>query len=59
MSSRIDAVSSRLETAIRMKTVTKSMTGVVAGMGHAMKSMDVEKISKTMDNFEKQVRERR
>ncbi|GMH62772.1 hypothetical protein TrRE_jg6946 [Triparma retinervis] len=54
MSSRIDAVSSRLETAIRMKTVTKSMTGVVAGMGHAMKSMDVEKISKTMDNFEKQ-----
>jgi hypothetical protein len=27
-----------------MKTVTKSMTGVVAGMGHAMKSMDVEKV---------------
>merc|ERR1712224_129312 len=54
MSSRIDAVASRLETAIRMKTVTKSMTGVVAGMQTAMKSMDVEKISKTMDEFEKQ-----
>ena len=54
MSSRIDAVASRLETAIRMKTVTKSMTGVVSGMSRAMKSMDVEKISKTMDEFEKQ-----
>ena len=56
MSSRIDAVASRLETAIRTKAVTKSMTGVVAGMQSAMKSMDVEKISKTMDEFEKQVR---
>ncbi|GMH91627.1 hypothetical protein TrVE_jg7010 [Triparma verrucosa] len=54
MSSRIDAVASRLETAIRTKAVTKSMTGVVAGMQSAMKSMDVEKISKTMDEFEKQ-----
>jgi len=54
MSSRIDAVASRLETAIRTKAVTKSMTGVVAGMQSAMKSMDVEKISKTMDEFERQ-----
>ncbi|GMI62097.1 hypothetical protein ScalyP_jg6955 [Parmales sp. scaly parma] len=54
MSSRIDAVASRLESAIRMKSVTSSMTGVVKGMGKAMKSMDVEKISKTMDDFEKQ-----
>ena len=37
-----------------MKTVTKSMTGVVSGMSNAMKTMDVEKISKTMDEFETQ-----
>jgi len=54
MSSRIDAVASRLETAIRMNQLTKAMTGVVKGMGAAMKSMNVEKISKTMDEFEKQ-----
>ena len=54
ISSRIDGVASRLESAIRMKQVTSSMTGVVKGMGKAMKSMDVEKISKTMDEFEKQ-----
>lgn len=30
------------------------MEGVVKGMGVAMKSMDVERISKTMDSFEQQ-----
>lgn len=54
LSSRIDAVASRLETAVRMKQVNKSMEGVVKGMGSALKSMDVERISRTMDNFEKQ-----
>lgn len=54
LSSRIDAVAARLETAIRMKTVTKSMAGIVVGMDSAMKEMDVEKIAKIMDQFEKQ-----
>eukprot|EP01084_Bolivina_argentea_P289784 497670_1 len=54
LSSRIDAVASRLETAIRMKSVNKSMSGVVKGMGAALKTMDTVRISKTMDNFEKQ-----
>ncbi|KAG5183207.1 Snf7-domain-containing protein [Tribonema minus] len=54
LSSRIDAVSSRLETAIRTKQMNKSMEGVVKGMKSALASMDVERISSTMDQFEKQ-----
>lgn len=34
--------------------VNKSMEGVVKGMGTALKAMDVERISKTMDRFEQQ-----
>lgn len=34
--------------------VNKSMEGVVKGMGSALKAMDVERISKTMDSFEQQ-----
>jgi charged multivesicular body protein 1 len=54
LSSRIDAVASRLETAVRMQQVNKSMEGVVRGMKSALASMDVERISTTMDQFEKQ-----
>lgn len=53
MQSRIDAVASRLEAAMRMQDVNKAMVGVVKGMSSAMKSMDVERIAKTMDQFEK------
>lgn len=54
MASRIDAVSSRLDTAIRMNQVTSSMSGVVKGMSKGLAAMNVDKISKTMDTFEKQ-----
>eukprot|EP00815_Leptocylindrus_aporus_P008479 CAMPEP_0116056576 /NCGR_PEP_ID=MMETSP0322-20121206/4103_1 /TAXON_ID=163516 /ORGANISM="Leptocylindrus danicus var. apora, Strain B651" /LENGTH=184 /DNA_ID=CAMNT_0003540433 /DNA_START=155 /DNA_END=709 /DNA_ORIENTATION=+ len=54
MASRIDAVAARLETAVRTEQVSKSMQGVVKGMGKGMASMDVESISKTMDKFEQQ-----
>mmetsp|Transcript_26623 Transcript_26623/g.81870 ORF Transcript_26623/g.81870 Transcript_26623/m.81870 type:complete len:202 (+) Transcript_26623:969-1574(+) len=54
MGSRIDAVAQRLETAIRTKDMSKAMGKVTKGMGAALKSMDVEKISKVMDDFEKQ-----
>ncbi|KAL7527866.1 hypothetical protein ACHAXR_002176 [Thalassiosira sp. AJA248-18] len=54
LASRIDAVASRLETAVRMNTVTKSMQGVVKGMDKGLASMDVDKISATMDKFERQ-----
>merc|ERR550514_1566907 len=53
LSSRIDAVASRLESAIKMQQVTKSMGSVVKGMDKVLGSMDVDKISKVMDQFER------
>ena len=44
LASRIDAVSSRVQTAITMRQVTGSMANVVRGMDTAMKSMDLEKV---------------
>jgi len=54
LASRIDAVSSRVQTAVTMRQVTGSMANVVKGMDGAMKSMDLEKISAVMDRFETQ-----
>lgn len=54
LSSRIDAVAQRVQTAVSMKTLTKSMGGVVRSMDTALNSMDPVKIQKTMDKFEKQ-----
>ncbi|XP_074599756.1 charged multivesicular body protein 1 [Brevipalpus obovatus] len=54
MSARVDAVASRVQTALTTKRVTQSMTGVVKAMDAAMKSMNLEKISSVMDKFEKQ-----
>jgi len=54
MSSRIDAVAQRVQTACTTKQVTQSMAGVVRSMDSAMKSMNLEKISALMDKFEKQ-----
>jgi len=54
MASRIDACSSRIETAVRMGQVTDAMKGVTKGMDKGLASMDVEKISKLMDKFEQQ-----
>lgn len=54
LASRIDAVSSRVQTAVTMRSVTKSMGTVVKGMDKAMKSMNLEQISAIMDKFESQ-----
>ncbi|KAL8929039.1 MAG: hypothetical protein Q9208_001482 [Pyrenodesmia sp. 3 TL-2023] len=54
LGSRIDAVASRVQTAVTMRQVTGSMVGVVKGMDGAMKAMDLEKISAVMDKFETQ-----
>jgi charged multivesicular body protein 1 len=54
LASRIDAVSSRVQTAVTMRQVTGSMANVVRGMDSAMKAMDLEKISAVMDRFETQ-----
>lgn len=52
LASRVDAVSSKVQTAMMMKQVTKNMDGVVKGLDKAMQSMDLEKISATMQKFE-------
>ena len=53
LSSRVDAVASRLESALKMQQVTKSMGQVVKGMDRVLGSMNIEAISKVMDQFER------
>ena len=45
---------SRIETAIRMQQVSAAMGQTVKGMANVMASMEVTKISQTMDQFERQ-----
>ncbi|XP_072019172.1 charged multivesicular body protein 1b-like [Amphiura filiformis] len=54
MSSRVDAVASRVQSAVTMKKVTQSMAGVVKSLDSALKSMNLEKVSGLMDKFERQ-----
>lgn len=54
MSARVDAVASRVQTALTTRKVTTSMAGVVKAMDAAMKGMNLEKISTLMDKFETQ-----
>ncbi|GLV38684.1 Charged multivesicular body protein 1 [Carabus blaptoides fortunei] len=54
MSARVDAVSSRVQSALTTRKVSNSMAGVVKAMDAAMKSMNLEKISTLMDKFEQQ-----
>lgn len=44
LASRIDAVASRVQTAVTMRQVTGSMANVVRGMEGAMKTMNLEKV---------------
>lgn len=48
LSSRIDAVASRVETAVTMRGVTSSMASVVKGMDKAMDSMNLEQVSRQL-----------
>ena len=52
LASRMDAVASRVESAQKMKMVTKQMGAVANGMDKVLASMDVNKISAVMDKFE-------
>ncbi|KAI0346816.1 hypothetical protein BDW22DRAFT_1351091 [Trametopsis cervina] len=54
LSSRVDAVASRVETAVTMRQMTGNMASVVKGMDKAMDSMNLERISIVMDKFESQ-----
>eukprot|EP00093_Oithona_nana_P004030 04030.XXX_53980_52077_1 [CDS] Oithona nana genome sequencing. len=54
MSSKVDAVSSRVQTAVTMKGVAKNMGSVVKALDKAINSMELQKISEVMDKFESQ-----
>ncbi|KAI0832601.1 vacuolar assembly protein DID2 [Trametes gibbosa] len=54
LASRVDAVSSRVETAVTMRQVSGNMASVVKGMDKAMESMNLERISVVMEKFESQ-----
>ncbi|OXA64498.1 charged multivesicular body protein 1a [Folsomia candida] len=55
MSSKVDAVRCKVQSAVTMKAVAHNMQTVVKGLEKAMKAMDLEKVSKIMDQFESQV----
>ena len=52
LSSKLDAVSSKLKSMQRTKEMTKSFQKIMPKMQQAMKSMDIDKIANTMDQFE-------
>ncbi len=54
MSSRIDAVSARVQTAMVTKKVAQSLGGVTKAIDSAMRSMNLEKVSQIMEKFEGQ-----
>lgn len=54
LSSRLDAVVSRLDTQAKMNVINKSMASIVKALDSALASTNLQKISETMDQFEKQ-----
>merc|ERR1719228_2706335 len=54
MSAKIDATASRVQSAVAMKGVARNMGSVVKSLDKAINSMELEKISSVMDQFEKQ-----
>ena len=54
MASRIDAVASRVQSAVQMNSLTKNMKGVTVGMDKTISNMNVDELAKVMDKFEKQ-----
>jgi len=54
LSSRLDAVVSRLDTQSKMNTISKSMGSIVKSLESSLGTGNLEKMSLTMDQFEKQ-----
>ncbi|KAI5075361.1 hypothetical protein GOP47_0009437 [Adiantum capillus-veneris] len=54
LSSRLDAVVARLDTQAKMNVINKSMATIVRTLDSALASNNLQKMSETMDNFEKQ-----
>jgi len=55
LSSRVDAVASRVETAYKVKNVTGAMANITKAMERSMQEMNLEKITQIMDEFERQI----
>ncbi|MCL7039036.1 hypothetical protein MKW94_019877 [Papaver nudicaule] len=54
LSSRLDAVVSRLDTQAKMNVITKSMGSIVKSLESSLNTGNLTKMSETMDSFEKQ-----
>jgi len=54
MASKVDAVRSKVQTAVTMKGVAKNMGQVVKALDKAVNTMDLQKISSVMEKFESQ-----
>ncbi|KAK3870015.1 hypothetical protein Pcinc_024711 [Petrolisthes cinctipes] len=54
MASKVDAVQSRIQSAMAMKGITKNMGSVVKALDQALNAMDLQKVSAVMDKFESQ-----
>ncbi|KAJ3327558.1 Charged multivesicular body protein 1a [Blyttiomyces sp. JEL0837] len=55
LSARVDAMASKISTAISMKSLTKTMGTAVSGMDKAMATMDLNKMAEIMGKFESQM----
>ncbi|KAJ6840937.1 ESCRT-related protein CHMP1B [Iris pallida] len=54
LSSRLDAVVARLDTQAKMQAVGKSMASIVKSLESSLSTGNLQKMSETMDQFEKQ-----
>lgn len=54
LASRIDAMASRVQTAVTMRSVSGNMATVIRGMDKALQTMNLEHLSLVMDKFENQ-----
>ncbi|PPD92254.1 hypothetical protein GOBAR_DD10798 [Gossypium barbadense] len=54
LASRLDAVVARLDTQAKMTTINKSMANIVKSLESSLNTGNLQKMSETMDQFEKQ-----
>jgi charged multivesicular body protein 1 len=54
LASRVDAVSSKVKSAVAMQGVAKNIGSVTKSLENAMASLNLEKVSKIMEQFESQ-----
>jgi charged multivesicular body protein 1 len=57
LASRVDAVASRVQAAVRMNQITRTLRGIVMIMDHVCKQQSVWSMAMTMDKFEGQFEE--